>query len=168
MRFATMLLSAVMLVASAGRAAAEDVLLDLSTAEQVAAALRDAGYKAELKKNDDGSTYILSAANGSGFTIDMTDCKALKCNGLSFQSYYDPEPVLTVAFANQWNQDNRFLKVSINAKGQLREWFDVDTFGKLTKANFADLIDWYQTMDANLLKFVKEKREAAKAAKPAK
>lgn len=168
MRITTMLVAIAIVVTGAARASAEDTLLDLSSAEQVAAALRDVGYKAELKKNDDGSTYVLSAANGSGFTIDMTNCKALKCNGLSFQSYYDPEPVLTLAFANQWNNDNRFLKVSINAKGQLREWFDVDTFGKLTKANFADLIDWYQTMDAGLAKFVKEKREVAKAAKPAK
>ena len=156
---------AMALIALPARGQAQDVLLDLSTAEQVADAVRDAGYKAELKKADDGSFYVLSAANGEGFTIDMTDCKALKCNGLSFQSFYKGEPLFTPAFANQWNQENRFLKVSINDRGELREWFDVTTRGKLTKENFADLIDWYVTMDANLAKFVQEKRAAAKAKK---
>lgn len=160
-----MLMAAMLAVALAGKADAEDVLLDLSTAELVAAAVQDAGYKAQLKKGDDGSLYILSAANGEEFTIDMTDCKMLVCNGLSFQSYYKPEPIFTTYFANEWNQNNRFLKVSINSRGELREWFDVTTRGKLTKANFADLIDWYTSMDVDLAKFVKQKRDAAKPKK---
>ncbi|MBY0519431.1 MAG: YbjN domain-containing protein [Sphingomonas sp.] len=157
--------AAILAAAMAVPAVAEDVLLDLSTPQQVAAAVQDAGYKAELKKADDGSFYVLSAANGEGFTIDMTDCKALVCNGLSFQSFYKPEPIFTLAFVNEWNQENRFLKVSINSRGELREWFDVTTRGKLTKANFADVIDWYVTMDAGLAKFVKAKRDAAKTGK---
>ncbi|MBA4040686.1 MAG: hypothetical protein C0474_02600 [Sphingobium sp.] len=54
---------AAMLVTSP--ALAEDELLDLSTPELVQAAVQAAGYKATLEKNDDGSLYILSAANGS-------------------------------------------------------------------------------------------------------
>ena len=162
-RTLTMLIAGLAVLAAPARA--QDVLLDLSTAEQLQAAVQEAGYKVELKKNDDGSLYILSAANGEGFTIDLTDCKALKCDGLSFQAYYKPEPIFTPAFANEWNQENRFLKVSINSRGELREWFDVTTRGKLTKANFADLIDWYVTMDNNLAKFVRDKRAATKPAK---
>ncbi len=159
------LMAAMLAVALAGKADAEDVLLDLSTAELVAAAVQDAGYKAQLKKADDGSLYILSAANGEEFTIDMTDCKMLVCNGLSIQSYYKAEPIFTTDFANEWNQNNRFLKVSINSRGELREWFDVTTRGKLTKANFADLIDWYTSIDSALAKFVEQKRNAAKPKK---
>lgn len=154
-------------IALAQPAFAEDVLLDLSTPEQVQAALQDAGYKATLKKNDDGSLYILSAANGAEFTIDLTDCKALKCNGLSFQSWYKAEPIFTVEFANKWNDTKRFLSVSINERGELREWMNVSTLGKLTKANFADVIDWYATMDGEVSKFVKEARDAAAKNAPA-
>lgn len=148
-----------------GTASAEDVLLELSTPEQVAAALQGAGYKAEILKADDGSRYILSGANGQGFTVDLTDCKELKCNGLSIQSFYKPEPLFTVAFANEWNQANRFLKVTVNPEGQLREWFDIDTHGKLTKTNFADLIDWYVVTDATLAKFIDQKKQAGASAK---
>lgn len=149
--------------ASAVPASAQQVLLDLSTAEQLQAAVQGAGYKAELQKNDDGSFYILSAANGEGFTIDLTDCKALKCNGLSFQTFYKPESYFSVELANKWNDRKRFLKVSLNEKGELREWMDVTTFGKLTKENFGDVIDWFVSMDAEFAKFVTEAREAAKA-----
>lgn len=159
------LMAAMLAVALAGKADAEDVLLDLSTAELVAAAVQDAGYKAELKKAEDGSLYILSAANGESFTIEMTDCKMLVCNGLSFQSYYKPEPIFTTALVNEWNQNNRFLKASINKQGELCEWFEVTTRGKLTKANFADVIDWYVSTDASLAKFLQEKRNAAKPKK---
>lgn len=163
-----MLARLLLLIAMIGLAApawAEDVLLDLSTAEKVQAAVQGAGYKAELEKNDDGSFYILSAANGESFTIDLTDCKMLKCNGLSFQSYYKPEPLFTAEFTNKWNSEKRFLKVSVNGKGELREWLDVTTLGKLTKENFADVIDWYVSMDTELAKFVQEARTAAKAKK---
>ncbi len=150
---------AAMLVTSP--ALAEDELLDLSTPELVQAAVQAAGYKATLEKNDDGSLYILSAANGSSFTIDLTDCKALKCSGLSFQSWYKPEPIFTAELTNRWNDTKKFLQVSVNQRGELREWLYVTTVGKLTKANFADVIDWYVSMDTELAKFLKEARDAA-------
>ncbi|MBX9815034.1 MAG: hypothetical protein A4S12_13975 [Proteobacteria bacterium SG_bin5] len=150
---------------AAGPARAQDELLDLSTPEALQAAMLAAGYKAELKKNDDGSAFVLSAANGEPFTIDLTDCKALKCSGLSIQSFYKPEPIFTAEFANKWNAAKRFLKVSVNEKGELHEWLDITTHGKLTRANFADWIDWYSTMDVELAKFAREAREAAKAKK---
>ena len=156
---------AVIGLGTARPAAAQDVLLDLSTVEQVAAAIQGAGYKAEIQKADDGTPFVLSAANGQGFSVDLTDCKEGKCKGLSIQSFYKPDPLFTAAFANDWNQANRFLKVSVNPEGELREWFDIDTHGKLTKANFDDLIDWYVTLDALLAKRVDEKQAAAKAKK---
>lgn len=156
-------LAAMCMVAVSVPASAQQALLDLSTAEQLQAAVQGAGYKAELQKNDDGSFYILSAANGEPFTIDLTDCKALKCNGLSFQTFYKPEPYFNADLANKWNSQKRFLKVSVNEKGEFREWMDVTTFGKLTKENFSDVIDWFVSMDAELSKFVGEARDAAKA-----
>ena len=53
--------------------------------------------------------------------------------------------------------------MSVNQRGELREWLYVTTVGKLTKANFADVIDWYVSMDTELAKFLKEARDAAAA-----
>ena len=160
------IISAALLAAGASTPVA-DKLFDATDPVAVAAALMTAGYKAELK-TDDGDPYILSAANGESFTIDFSDCKDKHCSSFQFDSYYQAEPLFTAAFANQWNLENRFLKVAVDEKGQLREYLYASGVGKLTQANFADLVDWYQTMDGALAKFVKEKREAAKPAAKAK
>lgn len=70
--------------------------------------------------------------------------------------------------ANKWNIANRFLRIAVNDKGELHEYMDVTGVGKLTQANFADAVDWYQTMDGELAKFIDKAREAAKPDTPKK
>ncbi|MBX9795624.1 YbjN domain-containing protein [Sphingomonas sp.] len=142
--------------------AADPVLLDLSNAELVAAALRDAGYKAEIKTYPNGEKYIDSAVNGQGFSVNLDNCEAGKCVALQFTSWWKAEPLFTPALANEWNHNRRFLRVSLDKQGNLVEWLDFSVAGKLTKENFADVIDWYAAMDAELNKFLEEKRNAAK------
>ena len=158
----------VLLAASLGVTAAEaqtpspDRLLDLRQPTVVAAALRDAGYKAELKTNSKGEPYVLSGANGSDFTVEFYGCTGVKdCGSYQFSSWYKAEPLFTAALANEWNLKKRFLKVAVDNDGNLNEYMDFTATGKTTFANFADIVDWYQTMDSTLAKFVSEKRAAA-------
>jgi hypothetical protein len=119
-------------------------LLDLRQPSVVVQALHDAGYKAELKTNKAGEPYVLSGANGSSFTIEFYGCTGVKdCGSYQFSSWYKAEPLFT-------------------KEGTLDEWMDFSAIGKTTFANFADIVDWYQTMDADLAKFLDEKRAAAK------
>lgn len=37
---------------------------------------------------------------------------------------------------------------------------DFTATGKTTYANFADILDWYQTMDGSLAKFIEQHRNA--------
>ncbi len=128
----------------------------------VAAALQEAGYKAVIKTGDDGDPYIISSANGEEFTIDFYDCKDKHCSSIAFSSFYKEDPMWTAALTNEWNAEKRFLRIGVDSKGRLREYLDVSTVGKLTQANFADLIDWYKSMDGALAKFIADKREAVK------
>eukprot|EP01035_Chromulina_nebulosa_P028565 gene28565-37736_t len=155
---------AFLVLSSAPAAAnAEDRLLDLRQPTVVAAALRDAGYKGEVKTNSKGEPYVLSGANGSEFTIEFYGCTGVKdCGSYQFSSWYKAEPLFTVALANEWNLKKRFLKLAVDADGNLNEYMDFTAVGKTTFANFADIIDWYSTMDSELAKFVSEKRAAAK------
>lgn len=140
-----------------------DRLLDLRQPQVVAAALQEAGYKAVVKTNDNNEPYILSSANGSDFTIEFYNCKGLvDCTSYQFTSWYKAEPLFTLALANEWNAKKRFLKVAIDDKGNLDEYMDFTATGKTTYANFADIVDWYATMDAGLGKFLTEKRASAK------
>jgi hypothetical protein len=144
-------------------ASAQDRLLDLRQPTVVAAALHEAGYKAEVKTNSKGEPYVLSAANGSDFTIEFYGCTGVKdCGSYQFSSWYKAEPLFTLALANEWNLKKRFLKLAVDADGNLDEYMDFTAVGKTTFANFADIVDWYSTMDSELAKFVSEKRAAAK------
>ncbi|MBP2276740.1 MULTISPECIES: YbjN domain-containing protein [Sphingomonas] len=156
-------LAAATLPVAAQAADDKERLLDLRQPPVVVQALQDAGYKAELKTNKAGEPYVLSGANGSSFTIEFYGCTGVKdCNSYQFSSWYKAEPLFTPELANAWNVSKRFLKVSVGKDGSLNEWMDFSAVGKTTFANFADIVDWYQTMDADLTKFLDEKRAAAK------
>lgn len=149
-------------------AAAADKLFDATKPPEVAAALREAGYKAELKTNDRGEPFISSSTNGESFTIEFYGCKGVTdCGSFQFYGWYKKDPLFTIAFANEWNAGKRFLKVAIDKDGDLSIYMDVTGAGKMTQAAFADWVDWYQVMDADLGKFIAEKRAAATAAEGA-
>ncbi len=145
---------------------AQDKLFDPTKPDQVATALRDAGYKAELKTNAKGEPFISSAANGNTFSIEFYGCTGLTdCSSFQFFSWYKKEPLFDHAFTNDWNARKRFLKAAIDKDGDLSLYLDVAGVGKMTQAAFADWVDWYQVMESDLVKFIAEKRAAAPAAK---
>jgi hypothetical protein len=149
---------------SAANAAAQDKLLDLRQPSVVAEALREAGFKAEAKTNAKGEPYIESSANGSSFTIEFYNCAGLvDCTSYQFSSWYKADPMFTPAFANEWNIAKRFLKIAVDKEGNLNEYMDFTATGKTTYANFADIVDWYQTMDSSLAKFIDAHKNPAKS-----
>lgn len=155
-----------LLAIAASPAAAQDRLIDVSKPETVVQVLQEEGYKAALKKHEDGSVYIESAANGSTFTVEFMNCAPDKgCGSAQFFAWYKKKPWFTPEFANRWNAKMRFIKAAIDKDGDLSSYMDVSTLGKTTYANFVDTIDWWTALSADLFKFVEE--EEAKAAKPA-
>lgn len=162
MRRLVVMLAVLGRVTSMANAATPDTLLDLRQPTVVANALRDAGFKAELKTNAKGEPYVESSANGSSFTIEFYNCTGqVDCTSYQFASWYKSEPLFTPNFANEWNLKKRFLKVAIDKDGNLNEYMDFTATGKTTFANFADIVDWYQTMDAALAEFIKAHKSAA-------
>lgn len=148
-----------------GPVMAQDKLFDATKPEQVATALRDAGYKAELKTNDKGEPFISSASNGESFTVEFYGCKGkTDCGSFQFYGWYKKDALFTTDFTNEWNMKKRFLKAAIDKDGDLSIYMDVTGIGKMTQAAFADWIDWYQVMDADMNKFIAEKRAAVAAA----
>jgi hypothetical protein len=147
---------------AAAPAMAADRIVDVSSIENVAALMREAGYKAEIKVGKNGDSYIESGIGGNGFQVNFYGCKdKVGCDSLQFYSWYKKEPFFTVAMANEWNAGRRFLKVAIDSDGDLSEFLDVSCLGKMTFDNFKDYIDWYGSTDAYLIKFIAEKRDAA-------
>lgn len=161
----TMMMTMAALIVGAP-AMAEDRVIDIRQPDVVAAAVREAGYKAELKTDKDGEPLITSAANGSTFTIYFYGCtKGKDCGSLQFFSWYKADAIFTPAFINEWNATKRWIKIAIDKDGDLSMYMDVTSVGKTTYANFADAFDWYTVMDSEFSKFLAAKRDAAKPAK---
>ncbi len=168
---ALMLSAAVGVPAAAQTRSATDNLerlLDPGDVKAVAAVLQEHGYRAEIKKDDQGNPYISSGANGNSFQIYFYDCKDDKgCQSYEFYSWWKKDPLYTLELANEWNANKRFLKVAIDKDGDLVEYMYATALGRTTYTNFLDGVDWYTSMDAALTQFLKEKREKANsAAKP--
>lgn len=155
-------LAAAAALAVATPAIADDRVVDVSSVDSVAALLREAGYKAEIKVGKDGDFYLESATGGNSFQIIFYGCKdKINCDSFDIYSWFKKEPFFSTEMANDWNANHRFLKVAIDSDGDMSEYVAVDSVGKMTFDNFKDYIDWYGTMDAQLIKFVDERRKAA-------
>lgn len=134
--------------------AAQDRIIDISTVDGVAKVLLEEGYRAEIKKNDDGDPFIVSTANGSSFTIEFYGCENGACSSLQFFAWYKKESWYSIELANRWNAEKRFIKAAIDKDGDFATYLDVTTLGKTTYANFADTIDWWSVMSGEVSKFL--------------
>lgn len=132
-------------------------LVCASNPETVAAAIRDAGYKAQLAKDDVGDPKVTSAANGYNFGVYFYDCeKAKACAGLQFQVSFTDDGKNTLEMANDWNRKKRFAQMALQPDKSLRVSYDVTTKGGMTPANFADVVDWWAVMMGELGVYFKE------------
>ena len=140
-------------------AMAADRIVDLSSVEGVASLLKEAGYKAEIKKGEDGTSYIVSGMNGYAFNVNFYGCTNDKgCDSIDFYTWDKKEPFFSPEMANEWNVSKRFLKVAIDKDGDLSEYLSFSTLGNMTFANFKDYLDWFGSMEGDLDKFLDEKR----------
>ncbi|MEN3746889.1 YbjN domain-containing protein [Sphingomonas sp. HF-S3] len=145
-------------------ATAQDPSLDLSTPEKVAQALQGAGYKALLKKRDDGGAYIESAASGSGFSIEFW-CEGSECKSMQFYTWYKKRDWFNTDFANRWNAKYRFVKVAIDADGDLSVYMDISLVGRMSSAHFGDILDWWSVMSDDVGTFIDDE-ETKRLKKP--
>jgi hypothetical protein len=142
----------------AAPAVAQTRTVDGTDPANIVSAFQAAGYKALLDKRDNGDPYISSAANGSNFSVEFYGCEnGRNCSSLQFYAWYKKKPFYTEALANDWNRQKRFLKAYIDKDGDLATTLDVTTTGALGAENFADTLDWWSVMTAELFKFLAER-----------
>jgi hypothetical protein len=126
--------------------------------EAVADELRKLGYRAELTAHESGDPQIKSAAAGYDYRLNFNDCTANEqCRSLGFVVVFGDDGKNTLALANTWNRQKRFSQMAVNENGSLAFSYDVTTVGGLTKANFADVVDWWQVMLGQLRGYFSER-----------
>jgi hypothetical protein len=149
------------LVGAASPLLAQDCAADLVCAarpQSIADALKAQGFKAQVERNEQtGNPLVSSAASGYNYKIYFYGCEqAAKCTTLSFVTVFEKDGTNTPELANLWNKENRFSQMAVNDNGTLAFSYDVTTVGGLNKANFADVVDWWQTMLGQASKFFKD------------
>lgn len=128
-----------------------------SSPETVVKAVQEAGFRAVLKKDNSGDPMITSAASGYDFNIFFYGCEDGKnCSSLQFSTSFADDGKNTTELANLWNRQRRFSQMAIGEDGSLDLTYDVTTFGGLNERNFADVVDWWQTMLGALNAFFRQ------------
>lgn len=146
----------------AGQAQAADcpaALICASNPQGVVASLQAQGYKAVLGKSDNsGNPKITSAAAGYNYTLFFYGCEnGANCTSLGFSITFEDDGGNSMELANLWNKDKRFSAMSYDESDKtLMLTYDVSTIGGLNQVNFADVVDWWQTMLGQANTFFKE------------
>jgi hypothetical protein len=125
----------------------------------IVSTLQTLGYKATLGKSEaTGNPKISTSASGYDYDIFFYGCtEVAKCTSIGFMVTYEKDPVNSPELANEWNKDKRFSAMSFDPKDQtLSIGYDVTTIGGLNQVNFADVVDWWDTMLGQARTFFKE------------
>jgi hypothetical protein len=95
------------------------------SADDVAKWLQDAGYKATIKTNDDGSLSVNSATDGTNFSVDMYDCHdKATCTAIQFSVGFDTKGAWTAAKMNDYNSSKRWVRAYVDDKND--PWLEQD------------------------------------------
>jgi hypothetical protein len=137
-------------------AAAETV--SASDIPSVTAALVAAGYKADLRMDEDGVRYLLVNEGPDEFSISFGDCEddvaATGCKLLIFDASWDADSGLDVETANRFNRAATLAHAFVDDDGAFVLTQVVNTSGGLPAANFAAVLAEWQAADAELVAMI--------------
>ena len=122
----------------AAPAQAKDVPAGGLTVNEVQQWLLSEGYRAQLKKWNDGGDYISSSAEGTTFTVDMYDCKNGRCASVQFEAAFDLKTPMAAPRINEWNNTKRYARAVIDTNGDPSLRYDVNLSPGRTYEGFAD------------------------------
>lgn len=141
-------------------------LISGNDVEAIAALLREAGYKAQIKINDDGVRYIDSAANGMYFTLSFTDCDInTGCASLRFLAWWERPAGFSPKEANEWNNSYKLARAAIDREGDLVLDYYLSLKGGVRRENFLDVFDWWSLLLVDFRQFMDKQADAAARSK---
>jgi hypothetical protein len=133
-------------------------LISASDIASVTAALGAAGFKAELRRDDEGIRYLLVNEGPQEFSISFGECaddvEATGCKLLIFDASWDAESGLDVDTANRFNRTSTLAHAFVDEDGAFVLTLIVNTSGGLTPANFAAVLAEWQAADADLTELI--------------
>ncbi|WP_221792373.1 YbjN domain-containing protein [Aquisediminimonas sediminicola] len=141
-------------------------LISGNDVEAIAALLREAGFKAQIKSNPDGIRYIDSAANGVFFTLSFSDCDLNNgCASLRFLAWWERPNGFTTNESNEWNAHYKLARAAIDGDGDLILDYYLSLKGGVRRENFLDAFDWWSLLLVDFRQFMDDKAAASAKSK---
>jgi hypothetical protein len=123
--------------------------------DDIAKWLQDAGYKADVQTAKDGTKSVRSSTDGTGFYVDMYDCKGNpKCSSIQFSVGFDTKGQYPAAKMNEWNSQNRWVRAYSDDKNDPWLEMDVDLNPGGTWEGLDDEFAVWRDMMASFKKFI--------------
>lgn len=124
--------------------------------QSVAKALQDAGYRAEMSKDDSGDPMIKSTSSGTNFLVLFYGCKDNKnCATVQFFAGYTDAKHASLSALNEWNAKNRFGRAYLTDTGSVRLEMDVDLDdGGMSELLFQDNVEFWVAIMASFEKHI--------------
>lgn len=122
-------------------------LVCASAPDTVFQAMLAAKLNAKLAKDENDDPTVEVAGEPYRFDVYFYGCEQHRsCDSLRFEVSFAKEDGATIALANKWNAGYRFLTASVKDNGTFVLSYDIGMIGGTTKRNFADTLDWWNSM----------------------
>jgi Putative bacterial sensory transduction regulator len=132
-------------VTSASAEPAQSPIVKTVTAEQVSAALKEAGYKVEFDKYSDGDTYLRVEMVNWYVIVDFAGCTPQhNCGGVRFYTLFPKNAAYNLDLANTINNVKFATKASIDAEGNLMIQLASYIGGGVTLENIKQIANFFQ------------------------
>lgn len=117
--------------------------LDPANPNQIARALQDMGFRAEMDPYNSGRPRIRSSIEGISFSLAFYSCRNdhTDCGSLLFVKGYDMSKGLSYTVANKWNADRLIGRVYLDDENDPFIDYFVDAEFGITRGTFEDVVE---------------------------
>ena len=129
---------------AAGARVSQATVYNAVSGKEIQAMLTTEGYRPTLGKADDGDPQIKFKVQGKEIYIDFYDCNKTEfCGSLNISTGWALKTKLKAADLNQWNADNRYIRVYTDEENDPFLEDDIDLDGGATMNNVKEFVKTY-------------------------
>ncbi len=135
-------------------------VLESVTLEQVAKAVQDAGFRAEITKTDSGQPLVKTSMAGQGVHVLAYDCEPgppERCKSVQVLWGATDEWSTTLDTVNDWNSRKRYTQAIKASNNVVQLSMDMQFFGGATVPNLSAYLTSFDGMLGEYLLFLKSR-----------
>ena len=131
---------------AAGARVSQATVYNAVSGKEISVMLSTDGYRPTLGKAEDGDPQIKFKVQGKEVYIDFYDCNKTEfCGSLNISTGWALKTKLKATDLNQWNADNRYIRVYTDEENDPFLEDDIDLDGGATMNNVKEFVKTYVT-----------------------